>query len=277
MKIKRVSPLMLLCYVVLAVFVVIMAFPFVWMLLGAFKTSAEITRVPPTIFPDNWMNFDNFKEIFSRYNFGIFFKNSTYYALVKTLIILYLSAIIGYVLGKFEFRMKKAIFTLILATMMVPYVAMLIPNYQMMVWFGWLDKDIAIFYTALTPGFGIFLMRQSVAGIPDSLLEAARLDGAGEFYIFHRIVMPLSLNALGSLAILTFLWEWDNYLWPYLVLNSSSKYTLAIGLAMTSGQFFTDYGALFAGIFISVMPVLLVYLLFQRTFIQGIALGGVKE
>lgn len=267
---------MCLCYAVLILFVIIMAFPFVWMLLGAFKTSAEITNVPPKISPENWLNFENFKTIFSKYNFGAFFKNSVYYAFVKTLIILYVSAIVGYVLGKFQFKMKKAIFTLILATMMIPYVAMLIPNYQMMFWFNWLDRDISIFYTALTPGFGIFLMRQSVAAIPDALLEAARLDGAGEFYIFHRIVIPLSRNALGSLAILSFLWEWDNYLWPYLVLNSPSKYTLAIGLAMTSGQFFTDYGALFAGIFISVMPVLVVYLLFQRTFIRGIALGGVK-
>lgn len=274
---KKIKPGKVITHFILMLFVVISVFPFIWMMLGSLKTTAEITKMPPSIFPKNWLYLDNFKQVFSKYNFGIFFKNSIYYAVVKTIITLYLSSFIGYVLGKFEFRFKKAIFTMILSTMMIPYIAILIPNYQMMVWFHWIDKDMAIFYTALTPGFGIFLMRQFSLSIPDSLLEAARLDGAGEFYIFHRIGLPLMMNAIGTLAILTFLWEWDNYLWPYLVLNSSKKYTLPIGLAMTTGQFVSNYGPMFAGIAVCVIPVIIFYLLFQKTFIQGIALGGVKE
>lgn len=161
--------------------------------------------------------------------------------------------------------------------MMVPWPATLIPNYQMMVWFNWLNKDISILYTGLTSAYGVFLMRQFSFSIPDSLLEAARLDGAGEMRIFHRIALPMMLNGIGALAIMIFLWEWDNYLWPYLMLSDPNKYTLPIGLAMTKGQFVADYGPMFAGITISVLPVVIVYLAFQKTFISGIALGGVKE
>ncbi|MFZ2539822.1 MAG: carbohydrate ABC transporter permease [Oscillospiraceae bacterium] len=267
----------LLCHTLLIFFVIIMLFPFLWMLLNSLKTTAEITKIPPEFFPNNWMYIDNFKIILGKYNFGKFFMNSLYYAVVKTVIVVYVSSIAGYVLAKFEFRGNKAIFTMILSTMMIPYVATLIPSYQMMVWFKWINTDASIFYTSFISGFGVFMMRQFAMSVPDSFLEAGRLDGAGELKIFHRIVMPMMLNAIGALAIFTFLWEWDNYLWPYLMLTDMDKYTLPIGLAMTQGQFVSNYGPMFAGITISVIPVVIVYLIFQKTFIEGIALGGVKE
>lgn len=265
------------CHAFLILNVCIMLFPFLWMLLCSLKTTAEITRIPPAFFPENWGYIDNFVEVLDKYNFGIFFLNSLKYAVIKTLIILYVSAIIGYVLAKFQFRGNKFLFIMILSTMMIPWPATLIPSYQMMVWFNWLDTDISILYSSLTSAFGVFMMRQFAFSIPDSLIEAGRLDGAGELKIFHRIVLPMMLNAIGALAIFTFLGEWDNYLWPYLMLSDMKKYTLPIGLAMTTGQFVANYGPMFAGITISVVPVLIVYLLFQKTFIQGIALGGVKE
>ncbi len=265
------------CHAFLILNVCAMLFPFLWMLLCSLKTTAEITRIPPAFFPENWTYVKNFTEVLDKYNFGIFFMNSLKYAVIKTLIVLYVSAIIGYVLAKFQFRGNRFVFIMILSTMMIPWPATLIPSYQMMVWFNWLDTDISILYTSLTSAFGVFMMRQFAFSIPDSLIEAGRLDGAGELKIFHRIVLPMMLNAIGALAIFTFLWEWDNYLWPYLMLSDMKKYTLPIGLAMTTGQFVANYGPMFAGITISVVPVLIVYLLFQKTFIQGIALGGVKE
>lgn len=258
-------------------FVVVIVFPFMWMLLNSLKTTAEITRIPPAFLPENWGYIDNFVKILGKYKFSQFFLNTLYYAVIKTIVVLYVSSITGYVLAKFQFRGNHFIFIMIIATMMVPYVATLIPNYQMMVWFHWINKDIAIFYTATISGFGVFMMRQFAFSISDSLLEAARMDGASELRIFHKIVLPMMLNAIGALAIITFLWEWDSYLWPYLMLNDMNKYTLSIGLAMTKGQFVSDYGPMFAGMCISVVPVMIVYLLFQRTFIHGIALGGVKE
>lgn len=274
---KPIRPSYVLCHVFLILFVIIMVFPFLWMLLCSLKTTAEITRIPPAFFPENWAYFDNFINVLTKYNFGRFFMNSLKYAVIKTGIVLYVSAIVGYVLAKFKFRGNQFIFIMILSSMMIPWPATLIPNYQLMVWFKWLNKDISILYTSLTSAFGVFMMRQFALSIPDSLIEAARLDGAGELKIFHRIVLPMMRNAIGALAILTFLWEWDNYLWPYLMLNDMESYTLPIGLAMTQGQYVADYGSMFAGICISVVPVLIVYLIFQKTFIQGIALGGVKE
>ena len=278
--IKRRKPIRIsyvLCHIFLLLVVAVMLFPFLWMLLCSLKTTAEITRIPPKFFPENWGYIDNFVNVMTKYNFGLFFMNSLKYAIIKTLIVLYVSAIVGYVLAKIQFRGNRFIFIMILSTMMIPWPATLIPNYQMMVWFNWLNTDISILYTSLTSAFGVFMMRQFAFSIPDSLIEAGRLDGAGELKIFHRIVLPMMLNAIGALAIFTFLWEWDNYLWPYLMLNDMEKYTLPIGLAMTQGQFVADYGPMFAGISISVVPVLIVYLIFQKTFIQGIALGGVKE
>lgn len=277
---KKRKPIKLsyaLCHAFLILVVAVMLFPFLWMLLCSLKTTAEITRIPPAFFPENWAYIDNFVNVMTKYNFGLFFMNSLKYAVIKTLIVLYVSAIVGYVLAKFQFRGNKLIFIMILSTMMIPWPATLIPNYQMMVWFNWMNTDISIIYTAFTSAFGVFMMRQFAFSISDSLIEAGRLDGAGELKIFHRIVLPMMLNAIGALAILNFLWEWDNYLWPYLMLNDMEKYTLPIGLAMTQGQFVADYGPMFAGISISVVPVLIVYLIFQKTFIQGIALGGVKE
>lgn len=277
MRKRKIRPIYVLIHLFLLFVAVLMLFPFVWMILNSFKTTAEITRIPPSFLPENITYIKNFVIVLGKYNFGIFFKNSVYYAVIKTLMVLYVSSITGYVLAKFQFRGRNAIFLMILATMMIPWPATLIPNYQMMVWFNWLDKDISILYSGLTSAFGVFMMRQFAFSISDSLMEAARIDGAGEMRIFHRIVLPMMMNGLGALAILTFLWEWDNYLWPYLMLNTQAKYTLPIGLAMTKGQFVADYGPMFAGITVSVIPVVAVYLVFQKTFIEGVALGGVKE
>ncbi|GKX29283.1 sugar ABC transporter permease [Vallitalea longa] len=263
-------------HIILIFFAAVMLLPFIFMILSSFKTTAEITKIPPAFFPENWGYLKNFTDVLSKYNFGIFFKNSLYYAVVKTVIVIYVSSIVGYVLAKFKFRGNRVIFTMILATMMIPWPATLIPNYQMMVWFNWLGKDISILYSAFISGFGVFLMHQFALGIPDSFLEAARIDGASEMKIFHKIVMPMMLNAVGALAIFTFLWEWDNYLWPYLMLDEVAKYTIPVGLSMTQGQFVANYGPMFAGITIAVIPVVIVYLIFQKTFIQGIALGGEK-
>lgn len=275
-KIKKYKTIDILIHLFLMVLGISMIFPFIWMLLNSFKTTAEITRIPPALFPENWMNLKNFSTVLTKYKFQIFFKNSVYYALMKTMIVLYVSSLSGYVLAKFQFPGRKAIFVMILASMMIPWPVTLIPSYQLMIWLQWVNRDISIFYTGFISGFGIFLMRQFSQGIPDSLMEAARIDGAGEMLIYHRIVMPMMLNAVGALAIFTFIWEWDNFLWPFLMLNDMKKFTIPIGLAMTKGQFVSDFGPMFAGISISVIPVLIFYLIFQRSFISGIALGATK-
>ena len=142
--------------------------------------------------------------------------------------------------------------------------------------FGWMDSYKALIIPAMFSGFGIFNMKQNIETLPDEILEAARIDGADEFYIFHKIVLPMSRNGIASIAIFQFLWTWEDYLWPYLVINTKEKQLLAVGLKMFSGQYSTDYGALFAATAISIIPVLIIYLIFQKQFIEGIASSAVK-
>ena len=137
--------------------------------------------------------------------------------------------------------------------------------------FGWMDSYKALIIPAMFSGFGIFMMKQHIETIPDEIIEAARMDGANEFYIFHRIIFPMAKNGISSIAIFQFLWTWEDYLWPYLVINTKEKQLLAVGLKMFNGQYSTDYGALFAATAISIIPVLLIYLFFQKQFIAGIA------
>lgn len=160
--------------------------------------------------------------------------------------------------------------------MMIPWCVTIIPKYSMIQAFGWMDSYKALIIPAMFSGFGIFMMKQHISALPDEILEAARIDGANEFYIFHKIVLPMSKNGIFSIAIFQFLWTWEDFLWPYLVITNKDKQLLAVGLKMFNGQYSTDYGALFAATAISIIPVLLIYLFFQKQFIAGIAASAVK-
>ena len=160
--------------------------------------------------------------------------------------------------------------------MMIPWAVTIIPRYSMFASWGLRDHYIALILPAALSGFGIFMFRQSMSDIPDAILEAARIDGAGEIYIFHRIVLPMSRNPISALAIFQFLWSWEDYLWPYLMMDSEDKQVLAVGLTTFNGRYGTDYGGLFAATTISVIPVLVVYLIFQKRFIAGAAAAAVK-
>ena len=145
-----------------------------------------------------------------------------------------------------------------------------------MVDFGWLDSYKALIIPSMVSGFGIFMFRQAISQIPDEMLEAARVDGASDFYIFHRIILPMSQNTIASLAIFQFLWSWEDFLWPYLMINNEEKQLLSVGLRMFNGQYGTDYGGLFAATSISIIPVIVIYIIFQKRFIAGVSSGPIK-
>ncbi len=253
-----------------------MFLPFFWLILSTFKHSSEITAVPVTFFPRE-ITFENYLEIFESFNIARYFSNSLFLAVVKTTIGIYTSLLCGYVLAKFEFRGKKIIFALILFSMMVPYLIMVIPMYEMVNSVNLIDTYWALILPALYSSFGIFMMRQyMVKGVPNELIEAARIDGAKEFFIFHRIAIPLSINMISALAIFLFLWNWEDFLWPYLVLNTKNKMPLAVALNMFSGQNAVNYGGLFAATAVTILPVLIVYLFFQRRFVEGVSMSGIK-
>lgn len=254
---------------------VVTVYPFVWMLSSSFKQNSEIMALEQHLLPQTFV-LDNYVNMNAHFNFMRFFANSLLITLVVTVIVVYTSTLCGFVLSKYEFKGRKLLFGFVLSTMMIPWCVTIIPKYSMIQSFGWMDSYKALIIPAMFSGFGIFMMKQHISALPDEILEAARMDDANEFYIFHRIVLPMSKNGISSIAIFQFLWTWEDFLWPYLVINSEEKQLLAVGLKMFNGQYSTDYGALFAATAISIIPVLLIYLFFQKQFIAGIASSAVK-
>lgn len=249
--------------------------PFVWMLCSSFKTNVEINSLNQTFFPLNF-TMQNYLDVLQRFDFMKYFMNSAVYTLLITVITVYTSAVAGFVLCKYRFKGRQALFAAILSTMMVPGVVTLIPRYSMMQVLDWLDTYRALIIPSIFTPFGIFMMRQACDAIPNELLEAARIDGANEFFIFHKIVLPLLKNSVVSMAIFQFLWAWDDYLWPYLVIQSSENQLLSVALNLFSGRYSTDYAGLFAATSIAIIPVIVFYIIFQRHFVEGVSASAVK-
>jgi multiple sugar transport system permease protein len=272
---RPARPGTLAMYAVLTVGALVMIAPFLWMVSSAFKQPHEILAVPPVWWPAE-PTFDNLVKVWTKVNFARYFLNSLYIATTVTAIILATSSLAGYVLAKFDFWGRDVIFTGVLATMMIPWPVLLIPSYQMVFWLGLLNTHWALILPAMFNAFGIFMMRQFMHSIPDELLDAARIDGASEPLIYARIVVPLLGPALGALGIFEFLWQWNSFLWPLIVLNKQDKFTLPIGLNQFTGEYYNDTPAIMAGASIAVVPVLIVFLLLQRHIIAGVALTGLK-
>lgn len=262
-------------HIVLLTFSVVTVLPFVWMLASSFKTNVEINALMQSFFPRN-PTAQNYADVVQKFDFLRYFFNSFIYALTITAISVYTSALTGFVLCKYRFRGRQAVFTLILLTMMVPGVVTIIPRYSLMQELGWLDSYKALILPSVFTPFGIFMMRQASFSIPTEMLESARIDGANEFYIFHKIALPQLRNAIVSISIFQFLWAWDDYLWPYLVIRSGEKQLLSIGLNLFSGRYSTDYAGLFAATSIAIIPVVVFYIMFQRHFIEGVSSASIK-
>ncbi len=263
-------------YAALSIALVVVIAPFVWMVLGSLKTNAELRQVPPTWWPDA-ATLGNYTQLFTRLNFGQYFFNSTVVAVVVTAGNLLFCSMVGYALVMLDFRGKKVLFTLIMVTLMIPGVVTFVPLFVLVANAGLVNTLPGLILPFLVSPFGVFLMRQYMQGLPRDLLDAARVDGAGELRIFARVFLPLCGPALATLGILTFLGSWNNFLWPLVVAQTEDTYTLPVALALYStGQNSTQYGLLLAGATIVVLPVLAVFMVFQRRFIQGIATTGLK-
>lgn len=254
---------------------IITVLPFIWMIFSSFKSNSEIASAESTFFPKNF-TLENYASIQDNFDFFRLFGNSLFIAIAVTVLVVYTSVVCGYVLAKYRFKGRNLLFSFILSTMMIPWCVTIIPRYSLMIKIGWLDSYLALIVPAMISGFGIFMLKQSISAIPDEIIEAARIDGASEFRILHKIIFPLSINSIASIAIFQFLWSWEDYLWPYLVINSESKQLLSVGLQMFNGQYGTNYGGLFAATAISIIPVVIVYLIFQKRFIEGVAASAVK-
>jgi multiple sugar transport system permease protein len=263
-------------HVILVLGLVLMMVPFLWMLLGSFKESSELRQVPPTWIPEN-PTLNNYRELFERLNFPRYFFNSAVVALAVTGGNLLFGSMLGYALAKLTFPGKKVLFGVVLATLMVPGIVTFMPLYVIVANMGLVNTHAGLILPFLAGAFGVFLMRQFIMGLPDELLDAARVDGAGEYYIFFRIILPLTGPALATLGIFTFLASWNNFLWPLVNATTEDLYTLPVALALFAiGQHESNLGLLLAGSVVVILPVLAVFLLLQRWFTQGIAMTGIK-
>lgn len=265
-------------YVLIAVFAVITVIfimPLVVMLLSAFKPQAEILRIPPSFWPEA-PTLDNFRTVLSEAPYGLWYRNSLVVAIGVTTIAVFTSAVGGYIFAKFEFPLKQPLFVLVLATLMIPFPVLLIPNYIIANRLGVLNSLWALILPGMVSAFGIFLIRQFAGGIPRDLIEAARLDGASEWSIFGRIVLPLLRPALAALGVFTFLASWNDYLWPLVAINDLDKSTLPLALTFFSSVQSTRYDLIMAAASMAVVPVLIVFLIFQRHIVKALVLAGMK-
>ena len=254
----------------------LMVGPFLWMVLGSIKPESDFLQNPPTLLPTAATT-NNYTRLFDQLDFPRFFFNSSVIALAVTVGNLLFCPMLGYALAKLRWRGKRLIMGLVLATLMVPAGITLIPNFILMSNLGLVNTYPGLILPFLAGPFGVFLMRQFMLGVPNELLEAARIDGAHEFRIYWSVVMPIATPVLATLGILTFLGNWNSFLYPLVMAQEPQMYTLPVALAtFATGQYQADHGMLMAGSVILVVPVLIVFILFQRWITEGIATTGLK-
>jgi multiple sugar transport system permease protein len=273
---RRLTPRAVVLNVALLVGLAASVGPLIWMVVSSVKPEGEIRQFPPTFLPDQ-LTWANYTELFATLNFPRYFLNSVVVAVVVTVGSVLFSAMVGYALAKLDFPGRRTLFALVMGTLMVPGMVTFVPLFVLVANLDLINTYAALILPFLAAPFGVFLMRQFMLDIPDELLDAARVDGAGEFRTFFRIVLPQTRPALATLGILTFLGSWNNFLWPLVAVQSADKYTLPVALALYStGQNTVQYGLLVAGATVIVLPILIVFLALQRHIVQGISTTGLK-
>ncbi len=262
-------------YVVLAAGAFVMVFPFVWMINASLMTAGEIQLRPPVWLPAE-AQFNNFAELPEKIPIARLYFNSLFTSGLIVTGVLFSSSLAGFAFAKYRFPGRELLFYLILATMMIPFFVTLIPVFFIVRQLGWIDSYQGLVVPGLTSAYGIFLMRQFMVTVPDELIDAARIDGASEPRIWWRIVVPLVKPALATLGTFTFIGAWNSFLWPLLVINSRDLMTLPLGINSMKSLYADNTNLLMAGTAVAVLPMLLVFIVLQRYFIQGIALTGLK-
>jgi len=272
---RRPSATRWLLVVVLTIGAALILLPFAYMLSTSLKATREVFTTPVQWFPAE-LRWDNYRVVFAEHPLSLYFRNSIIVGVAVTGLNLLTCSLAGYSFAKFTYPGRNLLFGVVLGTMMIPLASMIIPLYLVVKQFGWINSYWGLIVPAGTSAFGIFLMRQQMLTIPDDLLDAARVDGASEPRIFVQIVLPLSRTALASLAIFIFMWNWDSFLWPLLVATEDRYRTLPLGVALFESSYGTNYPQLMAVALLAMLPVLVVFLVLQRHFIEALTLSGVK-
>lgn len=264
-----------LTYAALILGSVVMIFPFVWMLLTSFKTQAESMAVPPQLLPSQW-NLDNYVTALASLPFANLYVNTALLIVFRVLCAVIFSSMAGYAFAKLDFPFKKALFTIVLVQMMLPSQIFIIPQYLMLARMGLTNTIFALVFPGLVSAFGTFFLRQTYLGIPGEIAEAAYLDGCNKWQTFTRVMFPLTGSSMAALAIFTAVFAYSDLMWPLICNIDLNMMTLSAGLSTLNGQYTTNFPVLMAGSLLAMIPMVILYLIFQKQFIQGIAMTGGK-
>ena len=273
-KKRRIGKIFL--YLILIIIAAAMLIPFLWMLSASIKTDREVFNMNPFVWIPEVPRWSNYLDIWTKIPFATFVKNTVFLTIVVTILQLLTSSFAAYSFAKLNFKHKNLLFMAYIATIAMPWQVYMVPQFIMMRGFGLNDKLLAMICLQAFSAFGVFLMRQFYMGIPDSLCEAARIDGMSEYGIYAKIMLPLSKPAISTLTIFTFVNTWNDYLGPLIYLKTEEKKTIQLGLKMFIGQYSSEYGLIMAGSVLSLIPVLIVFLCLQKYFVEGVASTGVK-
>lgn len=269
-RIGKVLRVMVLCFLAF-----IVLYPFIWMLVTSFKAEADIVAYPPKLFSGTF-SLDSYIDIWDRVPFLAYYKNTIIFATLVTCVSLLFDTMAGYAFARIDFPGKNIMFLLVMGTMMIPFQVIMVPLFVEVYKIGLINSYLGLLLPRATNAFGIFMMRSFFISLPKGLEEAGRIDGAGEFRIFAKIMVPLCKPAVVSLFIFHFMYQWNDLLYPLLLTTDEKMKTLPAGLATFMGTHVVEYGIIMAGACLSLLPILIAYLFAQKQFVQGIAMTGMK-
>ena len=265
----------LFVWLVLVVGALVVAFPLYWMFATAVRPKKEIFGGGLDLMPSTFV-WSNFSDAWNKLPWDQFYINYLAIVAIAVPVTVFINLLAGYTFAKYKFPGRDILFLLMISTLMIPIQVIMVPEFLIVAKLGWVNTWWGVLVPRAAEAFGLFMVRQFMVSIPDELIEAARLDGAGEFTIFRRVVLPLSWPVIAVLSIFTFMWRWNDFAWPLVVLQEQSAYTVPLGLNLMKGQYFTDWTGLMSMSLLSIIPMMLVFIFFQRYFIQGIASTGLK-
>lgn len=263
-------------YILAILLSILFLFPIVWVILSSFKNGSELFRYPPTLLPSS-PTIQNYIDAFAEGNFSLFFGNSAVVAVLSTILCVVINTMAGYAFAKYRFPGRNIIFFIFISTLMMPMEVLMVPIFQIIQKLGMYNTFAGLIIPPAATPTGVFIMRQFFLSIPDELMEASRIDGASETSIFLRIMIPLAKPAMTVLVIFSVMWRWNDYLWPLIVIRDTDLYTVQLALQSFSGENTIDWEYLLAMSVITMIPVLIIFLIFQKQFIQGISTSGLKD
>lgn len=268
-----------LVFVLLLIGCTVMLLPLIWMLLSSMKGNTELFRMPPTIWPEDNKFMANYTKVLTpsaSFSFLRYYANSLGTGILNTIISVFTSSIVGFIFAKYQFKFKNTLFMVMMACMMIPYETLMVPLYKIMISFGWINSYMVLTIPYFVNIFGIFLMRQFMVDIPDDYIDAAEIDGCGQFRTFVSVILPLVKPALAALSIFMFISTWNSYMWPLISVNSKKLFTLPVGMSALFNDRGRQIDLMMAASTLAIVPICIVFGVAQKQFIAGIAMTGIK-